>query len=236
MNKEHFAKGGARAQATHRALKNAILDQVLLPGSKLPEDSIGERLGVSRTLVREALVRLSEEGLVEMVPNKGAVVAQPTVEEARHNHITRVALERLVVESLDSQLTPEQERTLLDHIAAEEAAAGKRGAVSVRLSGDFHTLLASMTNNETLIRYVNEVVGRSSFISSMYARPHESDCGVVEHRQILAAIKAGDSKKAVALMTEHLDAMSNRALLPKDESTDLRDVLNRYVAAEELRS
>ena len=93
-----------RSHAVHRALKRAILDQALSPGAKLPEDSIGERLGVSRTLVREALVRLSEEGLVDLRPNKGATVARPTLEEGRNLFLTRVALERLVVETLVGSL------------------------------------------------------------------------------------------------------------------------------------
>lgn len=234
MTNTKMAKAGMRAQAAHRALKNAILDQALPPGSKLPEDSIGERLGVSRTLVREALVRLSEEGLVEMIPNKGAVVARPTLEEARHVHITRVALEQLVVETLANHLTAEQEQKLRDHIDAEEAATGHREAISVRLAGEFHTLLASMTNNEILGRYINELVARSSLILSMYARPHSSECGVAEHREILTSIKSGDSSKAVDLMTRHLESIINRALLPKDQDSDIRDVLKRYAVAEGL--
>ncbi len=228
------AKAGMRAQAAHRALKRAILDQALPPGSKLPEDSIGEKLGVSRTLVREALVRLSEEGLVEMVPNKGAVVARPTLEEARNIHVTRVALERLVVETLASELTAEQEQKLLKHIEAEEAAAGQREAISVRLAGEFHTLLASMTKNETLIRYINELVSRNSLILSMYARPHSSECGVLEHREILSSIKSGDKESAGALMTQHLESITNRALFSRDQDGDIRDVLKRYALAEGL--
>lgn len=234
MTDTKIAKAGGRALAAHRALKKAILDQALLPGSKLPEDSIGEKLGVSRTLVREALVRLSEEGLVEMVPNKGAVVARPTLEEGQNIHVTRVALERLVVEILAGRITAEQEQKLLNHIDAEEAAKGHREAVSVRLAGEFHTLLASMTNNETLIRYVNELVARNSLILSLYARPHSSECAVLEHREIVSSIKSGDSERAVALMTEHLESITSRALLMK-ENGDIRDVLKAYAAAEGLK-
>lgn len=234
MNSPVAARAGVRAQAAHRALKKAILDQALPPGAKLPEDAIGEKLGVSRTLVREALVRLSEEGLVEMRPNKGAVVAQPTLEEARNIYVTRIALERLVVETLASQLTAEQEKRLQSHIDAEEATMGQAEAVSVRLAGEFHTLLASMTSNETLIRYVNELVARSSLILSMYARPHSSECAVSEHREILASIKSGQTEKAMTLMTEHLESITNRALLTKDREGDTRDLLRRYAAAEGL--
>lgn len=230
------AKSGMRAIAVHRALKRAILDQALAPGSKLPEDSIGERLGVSRTLVREALVRLSEEGLVEMRPNKGAVVARPSLEEGRHLFAARMALERLVVETLSGQLNAQQEQQLLDHIRAEEAARGNDESMSIRLAGEFHTLLASMTHNTVLIRYVNELVARSSLILALYGRPHSSECAVSEHRELLEALKSRDTEKAVSLMAHHLESITTRALLPREQNNDIRDVLASYAAAEGLGS
>jgi DNA-binding GntR family transcriptional regulator len=222
-----------RSHAVHRALKRAILDQALSPGAKLPEDSIGERLGVSRTLVREALVRLSEEGLVDLRPNKGATVARPTLEEGRNLFLTRVALERLVVETLSGRLAKEQIDTLSAHIDAEDAARTEH-AQSIRLAGEFHTLLAQMTNNTTLIRYVNETVARSSLILALYGRPHSSECAVSEHRDLLDHLIAGKTEAAVKLMTHHLDSITTRALLPKEDDRNIKDVLSAYAVAEGL--
>ncbi len=229
---ERKTGNGRRSQAVHRALKRAILDQALAPGSKLPEDSIDERMGVSRTLVREALLRLSEEGLVDLRPNKGATVAQPTLEEGRDLFLTRTALERLVVETLSGKLTKEQVDQLSAHIDDEEAARAER-TISIRLSGEFHTLLAQMTNNVSLIRYVNDLVARSSLILTMYGRPHSSECAVSEHRELLDKLVSGDTPAAEALMIHHLDSITTRALLPK-EDPNIRDVLSVYAAAEGL--
>lgn len=225
--------GRGRSQAVHRALKRAILDQALSPGAKLPEDSIGERLGVSRTLVREALVRLSEEGLVDLRPNKGATVARPTLEEGRNLFLTRMALERLVVETLSGKLTREQIDVLSAHIAAEEMSKQEH-ATSIRLAGEFHTLLAQMTNNASLIRYVNELVARSSLILALYGRPHSSECAVSEHQEILDDLIAGKTDQAVKRMAHHLDSITTRALLPKEEDRNIKDVLSAYAAAEGL--
>jgi DNA-binding GntR family transcriptional regulator len=85
---------GLRAQSVYNALRRAIIEQALKPAMKLPEDSIGEQLGVSRTLVREALGRLAVEGLVELKPNRGASVAYPTLEEARDVFDVRRGRER----------------------------------------------------------------------------------------------------------------------------------------------
>lgn len=234
MRRKETKTAGGRAQAVHRTLKRAILDQALSPGSKLPEDSIGERLGVSRTLVREALVRLSEEGLVELRPNKGAVVARPSLEEGYDLFVTRQALERLVAEILSGRLTTAQEEELSRHIAAEEAARGRDGSTSIRLAGEFHILLAQMTENATLIRYVNELVARSSLILALYGRPHSAECAVSEHREILEALKTGNGERAMHLMAHHLESITTRAVLPKDDKVDLRDILTSYAAAEGL--
>ncbi|MBX3538012.1 MAG: GntR family transcriptional regulator [Chelatococcus sp.] len=233
MTKDKAAAGG-RSPAVHRALKRAILDQALPPGTKLPEDSIGERLGVSRTLVREALLRLSEEGLVELRPNRGAAVARPSLEEGYDLFVTRFALEKLVVELLAGKLTGAQQDALSRHIDSEDEARRHGDARSIRLAGEFHTLLASMTGNATLIRYVNELVARSSLILALYGRPHSSECAISEHRQLLEALKAGDAATATQLMTHHLESVTTRALLTRDKVEDIRDVLASYAAAEGL--
>jgi DNA-binding GntR family transcriptional regulator len=142
--------GGAaitRSGAVYRTLKRAILEQAVPPGAKLPEDSIGERLRVSRTLVREALLRLSTEGLVELRPNRGACAAQPSLLEGRDVFTARNGLERLVVEALAGRLTAEQRKRIDAHIAAEERAKTTDAVRSIRLAGEFHTMLAEMTGN-----------------------------------------------------------------------------------------
>ena len=143
---------GLRAQSVYKALRRAIIEQALKPAMKLPEDSIGEQLGVSRTLVREALGRLAVEGLVELKPNRGASVAYPTLEEARDVFDVRRGLERLVAENLAGRLTPAQAAELEDHVRQEEMAHGRDGPESIRLSGEFHIKLAEMTGNALLLR------------------------------------------------------------------------------------
>lgn len=117
-----------------------------------------------------------------------------------------------------------------------KAACAGDGSSSIRLAGEFHTLLASMTGNATLIRYVNELVARSSLILALYGRPHSSECAVSEHRETLSALVEGDSSRAARLMSHHLESITPRALLPKDQNGDTRDVLASYAAAEGLGS
>lgn len=219
-----------RAGAIYQALRRAIIEQALEPGAKLPEDAIGERFGVSRTLVRHALGRLAGEGLVELRRNHGAAVAKPSWDEARDIFAVRVGLERLVVASLAGQLTAEQAARLRRHVKEEEAARGSNEPLSIRLAGEFHILLAGMTGNALLARYVGEVTSRSGLILALYGRPHSSECAVSEHRAIIDALESGDAKRANALMQDHLDAVAGRALIQMkpQKRRDLRDILGAY--------
>jgi len=222
-----------RSIAVHRALKKAILDLALAPGTKLPEDSIGEQLGVSRTLVREALLRLNQERLVELAPNRGATVARPSLEEGQDLFVTRMTLEKLVVELLAGNLDRKQRKALNSHVDEEERSRKSKDANSVRLAGEFHCLLAEMTGNATLSRFIDELVGRSSLVLALYGRPHSSECAVSEHRAIIAALVAGDRQRAMDLMAHHLDAITTRALL-KSDRPKAKGVLSDYAHAEGL--
>ena len=87
------------------ALRRAIIEQGIGPGTRLPEDTIGERFGVSRTVVRSALTELVAEGLVERRRNRGAIVAEPSWNEARDTFDVRIAVEEIVVKLLAGTLT-----------------------------------------------------------------------------------------------------------------------------------
>ncbi len=220
----------SRTEAVQEALRQAIIEQRLQPGAKLPEDAIGDAFGTSRTIAREALGRLAVEGLVELKPNRGAFVANPSLDEGRDVFVVRRGLERIVTECLAGRLKAEEIRVLRDHVAREQEVSGHNEVESIRLAGEFHLLLARLTGNHVLVRYVTEVVSRCSLILAMYGRPHSSDCGVSEHGEIVDALIAGDAARACHLMDHHLAAVASRALLQEKAERDIRDVLAPYAA------
>jgi DNA-binding GntR family transcriptional regulator len=87
-----------------------------------------------------------------------------------------------------------------------------------------------MAGNSLLRRYLSEVVSRCSLILALYGRPHSADCAVNEHREIVAALRAGDAATAIKIMDHHLGAVEQRALLDqgRDAAFDLGAVLSRY--------
>jgi DNA-binding GntR family transcriptional regulator len=218
-------KKGDRVGMICRALRRAIIEQALQPGAKLPEDALGERFGVSRTIARHALGQLAGEGLVELRRNRIAVVATPSWQEARDAFDVRVELERLVVRQLAGNLSKAQIAALNAHVDAEEAARGGPGPVSIRLATEFHILLADMTRSPILIRYVSEIAYRCCLTLALFSRPHSSDCAVAEHRNIIGALESGDADEAIRLMHHHIVAVADRALVAPGTTRDL-DIMN----------
>lgn len=224
------ARGADKAGIICRAIRRAIVERALRPGDRLPEDALGERFGVSRTIARHALGQLGAEGLVDLRRNRMAVVATPSMEEARDTFDIRIELERLVVKALAGQLDKQQIARLRAHVEEEQAARGGSEATSIRLATEFHVLLAEMTGKAILTRYVNEVSYRCALTLSAFSRPHSSECAVNEHGQIIEALVAGDADNAMHLMSGHLEDVAVRALLvaPEARGRDLMDILAPY--------
>lgn len=227
----------SKSELAYQAIKQAVIEQALTPGTKLPEDMLGTHFNVSRTLIREALARLAADGLVETGRKRTATVAQPSREEAASVFEVRSCLEREVVRLVIARWTPAMGAVLEGHVRLEEQAAKQQqAAVSGRLAGEFHIKLAQLTGNPLIERYVSELVSRCSLILAVYGRPHAPDCAIGEHRALIAALRRGDTSAAAVSMIHHLDGVQDRALAPDTapDERDLHSILGRY-SAELLR-
>ena len=234
-----MSKKSTRVDFACKALRQAIIEQALPPGTKLPEDELGARFGMSRTLVRAALAHLQSEGLVDAPARRTATTAKPTLDEAKEVFEVRRTLEREVVRLVIARWRPEFGAELEGHVRKEEAARREGEArVSIRLAGEFHIKLGEMSGNGLLRRYLGEVVSRCSLILALYGRPHSADCAVNEHREIVAALRGRNADAAIAVMDHHLGSVENRALLDqgRDAQFDLGAVLSRYVQAADTGS
>jgi DNA-binding GntR family transcriptional regulator len=227
-------EASSRSDTTYQVLRRAIIEQALVPGTKLREDEIGAHFGVSRTLVRAALMRLSQEGLVEIKHKRSATVATPSLEEAQEIFELRHCLERQVVRRLTANWQPDMAKALEEHVEAEDAAAHAGDTASAsRLAGEFHIVLARMAGNALLARYLSELVSRCSLILAVYGRPHLAECSTVEHRAIIEALRKGDAEASIRIMKKHLHAVETRALPKTQDAEDpkISDILGRYKAA-----
>ena len=218
----------SRTDHVHRSINAAIFDGRLPAGTKLAEDRLGEIFGVSRTLVRAALHRLSHEGLVTLLPNRGAFVAMPDIEQARDVFEARRSVETTIVRRAAAGLRPGQIRRLRTLLGRERAAgaAGNRRETT-RLSGEFHLLLAEFAGNRVLADFLRDLVARTSLILSLYAAHSEPGCTMDEHDTILDALVRHDREESARLMDHHLRDIEGSVDLtaPPDGTVDLLAVL-----------
>lgn len=192
-------------QEIYERIIAAIMEHRLSPGMKLGEDKLGKIFGVSRTRVRQVLARLASEGMVVLQPNRGAFVAKPTVSEARDIFEVRREIEAVVVRRLIRQISPSALAQLRAHVRAEEdARAARDRRAIIRLSGEFHVLLAELSGNSMAAKLMRELASLTCLIIFLYDAPSVPACRNQEHAEILDAIAAGDECTAVHLMAEHL--------------------------------
>jgi len=210
------------------ALRRAILAHRLGPGAKLVEDEVGETFGVGRTIVRAALQSLAHQGLVSIVRNRGAFVADPGIREAREVFEARALLEPRTSRSAAERATRPAVARLRAHIAAEHQAlhAGDLGQ-AVYLSGMFHTAIAEMADQTTIAAMISTLVSRSSLIVALYWRRPQAMCESHAHHALADALAARDGALAEDLMKGHLlDLVSNLDLREKPRpAASLRQAL-----------
>ncbi|MGN8117765.1 GntR family transcriptional regulator [Labrys sp. 22185] len=196
---------GRADERIHSEIYSAIINHQLRPATPLQEDALATAFGVSRTLIRKVLQQLSHEKLVELIPNKGAIVARPSVEEARQVFEARREIECILIRRLAATIT-DAEITGLRAAVEAEARAQEQGDKRRRLqlSGDFHRELASLAGNDVLKDFVHELVSRSSLVIALYESPGAVPCAYDEHKRIVDALAKRDGEDAARNMEHHL--------------------------------
>lgn len=198
---------------------NAILNQRLTPGTKLPEAALCELFGAGRSVVRQVLHRLAHEHVIELRPNRGAIVAVPGVEETRQIFQARRALEAALLKLAISNATAEDFLELRQQLAAEhEAMHSVDQPAWARLASSFHMRVAELAGNTILEGWLKEVVSRCSLIVALYQPWGNASCEHDEHRQIVACMEARDFETAIKLMEEHLLLLERNICLRKPEA------------------
>ncbi|HSD38078.1 MAG TPA: GntR family transcriptional regulator [Rhodocyclaceae bacterium] len=215
----------------YERIVDAVLDHRLAPGTKLVEEKLGRAFGVSRTRIRQVLVRLASEQLVVLTPNRGASVTCPTPAEAHEVFGARLLIEPTLVETFIGVAQTRDLGALSRLISEEETARrnDKRRA-AIRLSGDFHLLIAERAANRTLEKMLRELVSRTSLILMTYdnVQSHLPGCGCDDHRGLLDAMSARDTTAAKRLMKLHLKQLESSIRFTPDEShsDDIVDIFS----------
>jgi len=192
----------------YRTVFESVMNQRATPGTKLPEQALSDLFGVHRAVVRKVLQRLAHDGIVELRPNRGAVVAVPTPRETQQIFEARRLLEAAIVPLVAERITKAELQALRRQLREEHAALHKPDQPAwARLASSFHMRLAEIAGNEMLHRYLHELISRCSLIVALYEPPGNAACEHEEHERIVDCVARGDAEGAVQLMDEHLRAL-----------------------------
>jgi len=195
------------ARRVYLALRQRIVEMSMLPGARIVERDLAEELGISRTPVHEAVQRLAEEGLVEVVPRSGTFVARIPLEGLDEAMMVRNALESAIIEKAAARATPEGVATLRAILQVQAAAIAASDFRAFHRSDElFHATLAELSGYPgvwPIILQAKTQVDRYRQLTL----PLQGRMGGVleEHNAVVDAIAAGDPVKAVQAMREHLD-------------------------------
>ena len=220
LDGDKLSEGGrsiiVRWSPVYDALRSAILTHNLTPGTKLPEDEIGDIYSVSRTVVRSALQALAHDRLVQLEPNRGAFVAKPTKQEARDVFEARALIEPKVAGMAAEVATAADVKQLRWHLAEEHRAIDQGlDGEAVVLSARFHIAIADIAGQSVFTEFVQALCSRSALIISLHWRRRDTFCESHAHHALVDAIALHSRVDAAEIMTSHLvDLLSGLDLRP----------------------
>lgn len=206
-----------REQAVER-LRDGILDFQFKAGERLVERSLCERLGVSRTVVREALRHLEAEGLVEVLPHQGPAVARPDVSQAAQVYEIRALLEAEAARAAAVRADAADVARLVEANRAIQAAfANGTGREVLRATADFYELLFAIAGHSVAWHLVQGLNARVNYLRAMtISRPNRAADADAEMVQIIEAIARGDGTAAAKASFDHVETAKRLAIATLD--------------------
>lgn len=196
----------------HR-LESEVLSGAIAPGTRLDEQTLARRFGVSRTPVREALRHLASSGLVQIRAHQGAVVRQLTLPELLEMFQVMAELEglgaRLAARRINSQTI---DRLRQSHEACQRFAAKREEERFFEENNRLHDIILTASRNKFLIDEVHRLVGRvNPYRRFVTQNPGVMEKSVIEHEAVISAIEKGDGAAAHELMRGHLNMLGQEA-------------------------
>ncbi|MDO4649425.1 MAG: GntR family transcriptional regulator [Eubacteriales bacterium] len=190
-----------------KTLRKAILKGELKPGERLMELALAERLGVSRTPIREAMRKLELEGLVVMVPRRGAQVARITEKDLNDVLEVRIALENVAIEKACTLMTDEELRHLW--VASKNFEKSIDEGDPVRLAeadAAFHQIIYNASDNTKLIQVLNNMREQIYRYRVEYLKEEEPRQQLLaEHQRLVEAIRSRNVEEARKISYDHLE-------------------------------
>lgn len=216
-------------EIVYNKLKSAILNRVLAPGTQLVENTISKKLNTSRTPIRNAIRKLSSEGLINTIPNKGAFVISPSLEDIVEAYQLRAELECIAIRFCVDKIT-DKDIEELKKIVKEEYSSILKGNVELYLSKnkDFHAYLSRKSNNKFLIKYINEIIDKIDIYLKLQDKIFNVDLNQVsgnkDHSEIIKLLQKKDIASLELVLRNHINSSLKDLNLDKSLYKPLNEI------------
>lgn len=210
------------------SIVSGILSARLRPGTRLGESQLATLFDVSRTRIREAMMRLETRGIVTVSPRRGWFVVEPSAEESIKVYEARRIIEFGLLRNLSSVSERDLE-ILAAHLQEEKLAIAKGDRQRLTcLMGDFHIRIAEIAGNEIIVEALRDLTARTILISMLYQSDFHAQESHDGHCRIFEALQEGDFNAAAELAIRHLDEVETGLDLTHrpDPLSDLRNSLS----------
>ncbi|MCQ8781529.1 GntR family transcriptional regulator [Mangrovibrevibacter kandeliae] len=187
-----------------RSLRGRIVRTELSPGARLSEQDVAAIYRLSRQPVREAFIRLAEEGLVEIRPQRGTFVRKISEDEVMDARFVREAIEADIVRAAARQADPALVRELRHLVERQAATADGDAFAFMRLDEAFHRLIADAAGRRRAWTILQTIKAQMDRVRYLTAAEFPKDLLITQHLAIVAAVETGDADSAEAAMRQHL--------------------------------
>ena len=186
-------------QLVYEDIRNKIIRRQMFPGNRIIEEDLAQELGTSRTSIRSALQQLRQDGFVEIIPNRGSFVVQPTLEDIIALYDVRLTLESGAIKAAVEKATADTIR-YLEHNLQQQQELDRNFSISAysALNRDFHWQIAKAARNPYYERFLAEVYNKVEVYMLFYDKSIDNSYSYASHKEMLTAIRERDLSRAEA--------------------------------------
>lgn len=222
----------SRSQAIADILTRAIIDHRLVPGCKLGERELAEIFEVSRIVIRQALIRLADDGLAQIERNRGAFVARPSMQEAMEIYDALTLVEQGVAAQLCDRLGPAGFAELRQHVERQrQAVASGNDALADVLGQEFHTLFVRLSRNKVMQEIHAQLVRRTTLLRSLISADFDYCNLLDDHQRVIDLLEKGRLKPVMELIDTHHRSVVRGYIMDRQVFPELtsREALQPYL-------
>ena len=212
VQRPSFERPGLVREGVYQHLRRAVLDGEFTPGERLPEVELGERLGVSRTPIREAMLRLTQDGLLVAEANRGMRIRTISAREAQDTYAVREELDVLAAALAAAQHADADAQALRAALEALNAAPGDDYREQTRLDLAFHRCITQAAHNATLADLARDLEQRVALIKHQTRIYNAHPDTEEQHAAILQAVLARDAQAAREAARTHVRTFAHLVL------------------------